>query len=118
MLSRCPGRNNVKNLDSLLVRCPKCNEPVEIFTDEVKARCRCGEVILRESVPVCISWCPAAEQCLGEVIDLRLVRRRLAERHGQQAADNYVKEIGGKARSNKCPADPAGDAPPKSEPGS
>jgi hypothetical protein len=40
---------------------------VELFSDEMHARCRkCGALIERETVPSCIQWCKAAKQCLGE----------------------------------------------------
>jgi hypothetical protein len=116
MDTECPGKRNVRKLDSLLVRCPKCSQVVEIFTDEMKARCRCGEVLLRESVPACISWCASAERCLGEVIDLRLIRQRIEAAHGPGSADDYVKEIGKKvAESQHCGDDAGKDSPKKTE---
>ena len=116
MDTECPGRRNVRKLDSLLVRCPKCSQAVEIFTDEMKARCRCGEVLLRESVPACISWCAAAERCLGEVVDLRRIRKRIEAACGPGQAGDYVKEIGKKVAEAQHGDGPAGqDAPPKTE---
>ncbi len=104
----CPGRRNVRKLDSMLVRCPKCKGIVEIFTDEIKARCRCGEVLLRESVPACISWCAAAEKCLGEVVDLRLIREKIQKSCGAGSAGEYVKEIGKKVKESHQTDGPAG----------
>jgi len=52
---------------------------VEFFTDEPKRRCRCGRLLLREALPRCAEWCMAAEQCLGEAVDVRVLRRRLKE---------------------------------------
>jgi hypothetical protein len=101
MDTECPGRRNVRKLDSMLVRCPKCNQAVEIFTDEIKARCRCGEVLLRESVPACISWCASAEKCLGEVVDLRLIREKIQKSCAPGSAGEYVKEIGKKVKESQ-----------------
>lgn len=40
---------------------------MEMFSDEMHARCRkCGVRVERESAPSCIQWCKAARQCLGE----------------------------------------------------
>ena len=33
--------------------------------------------MLRESLPKCADWCPAAAECLGEAIDIRELQRRL-----------------------------------------
>ncbi len=77
MAPKCPGRMTTRNLDSVLVPCPKCARLVELFTDEPKHRCRCGHLLLRESLPKCADWCPAAAQCLGEAIDIRELERRL-----------------------------------------
>ena len=86
----CPGRESRK-LDSRVVRCPRCGAHVEIFSDEQKVRCRCGELILREALPSCIQWCPAAERCLGEVIDIREIRKRLAALQGK--GGDYVERM-------------------------
>ncbi|MCK4602453.1 MAG: hypothetical protein KAU28_08295 [Phycisphaerae bacterium] len=79
MTQQCPGRTTARNLDSVIVPCPSCGRLVEFFTDEPKRRCRCGKLLLRESLPKCADWCPAAARCLGEAIDLRELERRLAE---------------------------------------
>ncbi len=101
---QCPGRKD-RELDSLLVKCPQCHKVVEIFSDEQKVRCRCGEVILREAVPSCIMWCPAAERCLGDVIDLREVRKRIEEMHAKADASGYVKNIQDRIRKAKDAGD-------------
>ena len=76
---KCPGKINPRNLDSVIVPCPSCGRLVELFTDEAKRRCRCGRLLLRESLPKCADWCPAAAQCLGEAIDVRELTRRMAQ---------------------------------------
>ena len=63
---KCPGQNR-RDIRSSLHPCPKCGHMVELFSDEMQARCRkCGTKVERESVPSCIQWCKAAQQCLGE----------------------------------------------------
>jgi len=79
MNPKCPGRMTSRHLDSVCVPCPDCGRIVEFFTDEPKRRCKCGRLLLREALPRCADWCPAAAQCLGEAIDIRELERRLAK---------------------------------------
>ncbi len=63
---RCPGQSK-RNLKAELRLCPNCNYQVEIFSDELRARCPgCGTQVYKEETPSCIDWCKAAEQCLGQ----------------------------------------------------
>ena len=66
---------------------------MEFFTDEPKRRCRCGKSLLRESLPRCADWCPAAAQCLGEAIDLREFERRLAKVKDDPRAKQCLESI-------------------------
>ena len=70
MINKCPGQQNKRDLDSVLVPCPDCGRLVEFFTDEPKRTCRCGHTMLREALPKCADWCPAAAECLGEAVDI------------------------------------------------
>lgn len=66
MVSRCPGQDS-RNLKVGIYKCPGCGSEVEIFSDELKIKCRkCGEYVYREKTPSCIEWCASARQCLGE----------------------------------------------------
>jgi len=66
MAFKCPGQD-MRNLRVSVHKCPKCKSEVEIFSDELKAKCRkCGEYVYKEKVPSCIEWCASARQCLGE----------------------------------------------------
>ena len=66
MISKCPGQN-FGNLRASLHKCPKCGAEVEMFSDELKIRCKkCGGMVYKEKVPSCIDWCASARQCLGE----------------------------------------------------
>ncbi|MBG7617055.1 MAG: phosphohydrolase [Chloroflexi bacterium] len=62
----CPGKD-FRNLRAFLLKCPKCNAEVEMFTDEMKIKCpKCGEKIYRDKTPSCVEWCSSARKCLGE----------------------------------------------------
>ncbi len=82
-----------RNLDSVLVPCPSCGRIVEFFTDEPKRTCRCGHVLLREALPRCADWCPAAAQCLGEAVDVRELERRLSQVKNDPRAKQCLESI-------------------------
>ncbi len=64
---KCPGQD-IKNLRAAVYKCPNCGAEVEMFSDELRIKCRkCGEYVYKEQVPSCIEWCASARQCLGEV---------------------------------------------------
>ncbi len=66
MTFKCPGQD-MRNLTVTSVKCPGCGTDVEIFSDEIKVRCRkCGTRVYREQVPSCIDWCQRARECIGE----------------------------------------------------
>ena len=92
-MDRCPGKQSLRNLDSVVVPCPDCGRLVEFFTDEPKRHCRCGRVLTRETLPQCAQWCTAAAQCLGEAIDLRELERRVAQVKDDPRAKQCLEEI-------------------------
>ncbi len=54
MVSNCPGQDSRK-LRVSMHKCPNCSNEVEIFSDELRIKCRkCGEIVHREKVPSCI----------------------------------------------------------------
>ena len=93
MIVKCPGQLAPRNLDSVVVPCPECGKLVEFFTDEQKRRCRCGHLLLREALPKCADWCPAAAQCLGEAIDIRELQKRVAEVKNDPRARKCLESI-------------------------
>jgi len=93
MMNKCPGQMTNRALESVIVPCPDCGKLVEFFTDEVKRRCRCGKTLLRESLPSCASWCPAAAQCLGEAVDIRELEKRMAQIKGDPRAVECLTDI-------------------------
>ena len=97
MEPKCPGRTS-RNLKSEIRVCPQCRRPVEMFSDEEKVRCKCGQVILREAVPCCIQWCAAAEKCLAGVLDVKELRRKLAEKAAAEPDPEFFKRVSERIR--------------------
>ena len=65
-MTKCPGQD-MRNLRVAIYKCPSCGAEVEIFSDELRAKCqKCGKYVYKEKTPSCIDWCAAARQCLGE----------------------------------------------------
>ena len=63
---KCPGQD-MRNLRISVHKCPDCGAEVEIFSDEIRAKCqKCGTKVYREQVPSCIDWCSHAKECIGE----------------------------------------------------
>ncbi len=92
-MEKCPGSLPPRNLDSVVVPCPVCSRQVELFTDEPKRRCRCGNVLFRETIPRCAEWCPAAAKCLGKVVDLRELEKRREEIRNDPKAKECLERI-------------------------
>jgi len=62
---KCPG-SDTRFLRVEVRRCAKCGSDVEIFSDEVRVKCRkCGGFVYKE-IPSCIDWCKYAGDCIGE----------------------------------------------------
>jgi len=75
MFDKCPGQNLSKVSTEEIV-CNNCGYAVEIFTDEVKARCwQCNKYVFRKRLPFCLDWCKAAKECLGDEKFKQLKRR-------------------------------------------
>lgn len=63
---RCPGSGNIRTPAPSYKKCPQCGEEVEIWSDELKAKCtNCGATVFREKTPSCIEWCKHAKECIG-----------------------------------------------------
>lgn len=63
----CPGSAEIKRPSPEYLKCHKCGAEVEIWSDELEAKCEeCGAVTSRERKNVCIDWCSYAEECIGE----------------------------------------------------
>lgn len=65
MINKCPGQDK-RNVEAKLLKCPKCGYEVELFSDEIKARCpKCHNVVFVEIMPSCVDWCKYAKECVG-----------------------------------------------------
>lgn len=66
MIFKCPGQDD-RNLKAEILKCPNCGYSVEVFSDEIKARCpKCKSEVFRKRMPSCIDWCTYAKECIGE----------------------------------------------------
>lgn len=67
MLSQgCPGARMIRDAIPEDVACPHCGAEVEIWTDEVMARCpQCRGLVTRDVGPSCLDWCAHAVECVG-----------------------------------------------------
>lgn len=77
MLSKCPGSQSFRQPKPEILKCPSCGGEVEIWSDEIKARCpNCQKIITREEAPGCIEWCRYAKECVGEGTYNRYMQNR------------------------------------------
>ncbi|MCS4540996.1 MAG: hypothetical protein HY929_01535 [Euryarchaeota archaeon] len=75
---KCPGSAAIRRPTIVIVKCTNCGEEVEIFADEMKAKCdKCGTIVFRESVPSCIEWCSYAKKCIGEEKYKKIIEEKL-----------------------------------------
>ena len=71
----------------------KCGRNVEIWSDEIKAACKCGEVVFRDRQLTCVEWCPAAEQCVGDLVDVKKIKAEARERASKEENPNFVQHL-------------------------
>ncbi len=66
LMASCPGSKLLKSPVPESIECSGCGEELEIWTDELKVRCkRCGTTTYKNRMPSCIEWCKHAESCVG-----------------------------------------------------
>jgi len=62
----CPGSKLFKDIKPEYLDCAVCGHEVEIWSDELVARCpQCKSVISRDRGASCIDWCRWAQECVG-----------------------------------------------------
>lgn len=72
----CPGTKLIKQPVPEHRNCQKCREEVEIWSDELMTTCsNCGAIVSREMGNSCIEWCKYAEQCVGEELYKKIVKK-------------------------------------------
>ncbi|HHT9132285.1 MAG TPA: hypothetical protein ACFYED_07345 [Candidatus Tripitaka californicus] len=91
---RCPG--SLKTTAPTIVerRCPKCGRTVEMFGDEEKTECKCGNTVFKDRIPTCVEWCKAAEECLGDVIDVKKIKEEAKKRAEKEGDPQFVSKLG------------------------
>lgn len=71
VISKCPGQNTQfwGPDDIYSVECPKCDNSVEFFKDDIRRRCKkCGYTFLNPKLNLgCARWCQYADQCVGDM---------------------------------------------------
>ena len=68
MVFSCPGADAIKQPSPEIIKCPFCSYELEMFTDEIKARCPgCKKTVLRKQKQSCLDWCKHAKACLGGI---------------------------------------------------
>lgn len=73
MILKCPGQDK-RNIKAEIIKCLHCGYEIEIFSDEMKARCpACKGLTCRARLPSCVDWCKSARLCIGEKRRLRHV---------------------------------------------
>ncbi len=66
MLDKCPGAANMRTPTLKIKHCPECDGEVEIFSTDIKVKCKgCGFTVYNE-IETCIQWCKYAKECVGE----------------------------------------------------
>ena len=71
---RCPGSIKTTVPEPLERKCPKCGSIVEIWSDEEKADCKCGATVFKDVKMTCVVWCSAAEECVGDIVDVKKIK--------------------------------------------
>jgi hypothetical protein len=67
MFDKCPGAQRFTQPTPEFFPCPFCHEEVEIWSDEVEAKCPgCKQLVTRERIQGCIDHCEMAKECLGD----------------------------------------------------
>jgi len=62
----CPGSAEIRSPKPEDIRCQKCGEKIEIWSDEPDIACKkCGYLNARPIGTSCIEWCAFAKDCVG-----------------------------------------------------
>lgn len=73
----CPGSAEIRSPKPEEIRCQKCGEKMEIWSDEPDSTCgKCGHVNARPLGSSCIEWCAFAKDCVGAEKYERLMTAR------------------------------------------
>ena len=85
----CPGSKNIRQPQPEYIKCPFCKAEVEIWTDEIKAKCpKCKETVAREAGLSCLEWCKYAKECVGDKVYNNYIANR-----AQTIRKELIKEL-------------------------
>ncbi len=71
----CPGARTIREASPEYISCPHCGREMEIWSDELLARCpHCKKAVTQQRGVSCIVWCAYAAECVGAE-KLRQLRR-------------------------------------------
>lgn len=66
LANSCPGARLIREPTPETINCPNCGAEVEIWSDELVARCpNCLKLVPRRQGASCLDWCPHAAECVG-----------------------------------------------------
>ena len=80
MVDQCPGAVNIRMPRLEVKNCPKCNEEIEIFTNEASAKCSNCRTVIYNDLLSCVQWCDYANECVGEETYNRLMEQLSKEK--------------------------------------
>ncbi len=98
---RCPGSLKTTVPEPLERKCTKCGSMVEIWSDEEKADCKCGATVFKDATPTCVVWCSAAEECLGDVVDVKKIKEDAKKKAASEGNPEFVAQVGEKIKKEK-----------------
>ncbi len=98
---RCPGSMKTMVPEPLERKCPKCGSMIEIWSDEEKADCRCGATVFKDAAPTCVVWCSAAEECLGDIFDVKKMKEDAKKKAAAEGNPEFVAQLGDKIKKEK-----------------
>ncbi len=98
---RCPGSMKTMVPEPLERKCPKCGSMIEIWSDEEKADCKCGETVFKDAAPTCVVWCSAAEECLGDVFDVKKLKEDAKKKAAAEGNPEFVAQVAEKIKKEK-----------------
>jgi len=85
----CPGSGSFKNPLPESIQCISCGNEIEIWSDEMKVRCRkCGTINYKDRNLTCVEWCKFAKECLGP----ELYSKLMEEKNGITAKEEAAKK--------------------------
>lgn len=77
MSDSCPGSRLIRQPVPEDVICIHCGAEVEIWSFEAMTTCpSCSGVVCRTQGAICLDWCAAAKQCVGEEAYDRIMLER------------------------------------------